>query len=160
MRVVGVILSFLLFFTSFVSAAKAVGEEELTAQVREVAKTLRCAVCQSESVWESNAELANQMREIIREKIKMGQSPDQIRTYFVSRYGDFILLSPRKGGLNWLLWIGPFALLIVGGTLLFLRLRKWTDHTEPMEELAPPVLPIDEQSRKRIEQELGSFSDS
>ncbi len=146
---------FLLFFTSL-AAAETLTEDQLQAQVKEVAKTLRCAVCQSESVWESNAELAIQMRDIIRERLSQGQTPDEIRAYFVSRYGDFILLQPRTFvGMNWLLWGGPFLLLIIGGTFLFRTLRTWVAQTAP----DPPeaLSPIDERGRRRIEQELRSL---
>lgn len=98
---------FLILFTSL-STAETLNEDQLQERVKQVSKTLRCAVCQSESVWESNAELAIQMRDIIRERLIQGESPDQIRAYFVSRYGDFILLKPRAFGLNLLLWEGPF----------------------------------------------------
>lgn len=142
---------FFILFTSL-STAQTLNEDQLQTRVKEVAKTLRCAVCQSESVWESNAELAIQMRDIIRERLIQGESPDQIRAYFVSRYGDFILLKPRAFGLNILLWGGPFLLLLVGGTFLFRTLRKWVAETAPAspEDLSP----IDEKSRRRIEQEL------
>ncbi|MCG3112467.1 MAG: cytochrome c-type biogenesis protein CcmH [Candidatus Manganitrophus sp. SB1] len=142
---------FLILFTSL-STAQTLNEDQLQQRVREVSKTLRCAVCQSESVWESNAELAIQMRDIVRERLIQGESPDQIRAYFVSRYGDYILLKPRAFGLNLLLWGGPFLLLIIGGTFLFRTLRKWVAETAPAspEELSP----IDEKSRRRIEQEI------
>ncbi|MDC4204062.1 MAG: cytochrome c-type biogenesis protein CcmH [Candidatus Manganitrophus sp.] len=142
---------FLILFTSL-STAETLNEDQLQERVKQVSKTLRCAVCQSESVWESNAELAIQMRDIIRERLIQGESPDQIRAYFVSRYGDFILLKPRAFGLNLLLWGGPFLLLIIGGTFLFRTLRKWVAETAPAspEELSP----IDEKSRRRIEQEI------
>lgn len=142
---------FLILFTSL-STAETLNEDQLQERVRQVSKTLRCAVCQSESVWESNAELAIQMRDIIRERLIQGESPDQIRAYFVSRYGDFILLKPRAFGLNLLLWGGPFLLLAIGGTFLFRTLRKWVAETAPAspEELSP----IDEKSRRRIEQEI------
>ncbi len=144
---------FLILFTSF-STAETLNEDQLQVRVKEVAKTLRCAVCQSESVWESNAELAIQMRDIIRERLSQGQSPDEIRAYFVSRYGDFILLKPRAFGMNWLLWGGPFLLLIIGGSFLFRTLRKWVAQTAPD---SPEILsPLDERGRRRIEQELRS----
>ncbi|MBI3804812.1 MAG: cytochrome c-type biogenesis protein CcmH [Nitrospirae bacterium] len=145
----------LILFSSF-STAQTLTDDQLQVRVKEVAKTLRCAVCQSESVWESNAELAIQMRDIIRERLVQGQSPDEIRAYFVSRYGDFILLQPRTFvGMNWLLWGGPFLLLILGGTFLFRTLRKWVAQTAP----PPPedLSPLDERSRKRVEQALRSF---
>ena len=142
---------FLILFTSL-STAETLNEDQLQERVRQVSKTLRCAVCQSESVWESNAELAVQMRDIIRERLIQGESPDQIRAYFVSRYGDFILLKPRAFGLNLLLWGGPFLLLVIGGFFLFRTLRKWVAETAPgsPEDLSP----IDEKSRRRIEQEI------
>lgn len=142
---------FLLLFTSL-STAQTLTEDQLQEKVKQVSKTLRCAVCQSESVWESNAELALQMKEIVRERLIQGESPDEIRAYFVSRYGDFILLKPRALGLNLLLWIGPFLLLAVGGVFLFRTLRKWVAETSP--ESPEGLSPIDEKSRKRIEQEI------
>jgi len=145
----------LLLFTHSLSAAESMSEDVLQERTKEVAKTLRCAVCQSESVWESNAELALQMREIIRERLIQGESPDEIRAYFVSRYGDFILLRPRKMGLNLLLWGGPFLLLGIGGFLLFRTLRGWVKQTAPAPEA---LLPIDERNRQRIEQELRSLN--
>lgn len=150
------ILPLLFVFCSSLSAAENLTEDQLQVRVKEVAKTLRCAVCQSESVWESNAELAIQMRDIIRERLVQGQSPDEIRAYFVSRYGDFILLQPRTFvGMNWLLWGGPFLLLIIGGTFLFRTLRRWVAQTAP----PPPedLSPLDERSRQRIDQELRSL---
>ena len=149
-------LSLFLLFTRLISAAETMSEDILQDRVKEVSKTLRCAVCQSESVWESNAELALQMREIIRERLIQGQSPDEIRAYFVSRYGDFILLRPRKTGLNLLLWGGPFLLLGIGGIFLFRTLRGWVKLTVPIE--AETLLPIDERGRQRIEQELRSLN--
>jgi cytochrome c-type biogenesis protein CcmH len=142
---------FLLLFTSL-STAQTLTEDQLQEKVKQVSKTLRCAVCQSESVWESNAELALQMKEIVRERLIQGESPDEIRAYFVSRYGDFILLKPRALGLNLLLWIGPFLLLVVGGVFLFRTLRKWVAETSP--ESPGDLSPIDEKSRRRIEQEI------
>lgn len=139
-----------------ISMGQTMSEDLLQERTKEVAKTLRCAVCQSESVWESNAELALQMREIIRERLIQGQSPKEIQDYFVSRYGDFILLKPRVLGLNWLLWVGPFVLLAGGGILLYRTLRKWIRQTAPAAPEA--LLPVDERSRQRIDQELRSLN--
>lgn len=131
---------------------RTVDEAELDAQVREVAKTLRCTVCQSESIWESNAGLARQMREVIRERLKEGQTPEEIRAYFLSRYGDYILLKPRKTGLNWLLWLGPFLLLAVGGAVLYRSLRRWTVQAASEKE-EEPLQPLSEQNRRRLARE-------
>lgn len=141
-------------FPSF-SSGEMVDEKELDLQVKEVSKTLRCAVCQNESIWESNAELARQMREVVRERLKQGESPQEIRAYFLSRYGDYILLKPQKKGLNWLIWGGPFLLLLIGGVILFRTLGRWVKETK--REETDDVPSIDESSRKRIDEELRSF---
>ena len=134
-----------------------VEEGPLDVQLREVAKTLRCAVCQSESVWESNAPLAKQMLDVILERLAQGQSAEEIRAYFVSRYGDYILLKPRKHGLNWILWAGPFVLLLIGGSLLYRTLSRWV--TQTASEESPELPPVNEQERKRIDQELHSLEE-
>lgn len=130
-------------------------EDHLQAKLKEVSKTLRCAVCQSESVWESNATLAIQMRDIIRERLIAGETPDEIRAYFVSRYGDYIVFKPRFRGLNLLLWGGPFILLAIGAVILYHTLRKWS--ARPSATDAEMMAPIDEKQRQRIEQELRSL---
>lgn len=150
------VVSFLLLFAFAVSVPAEVRDEtDLDARTREVAKTLRCTVCQNESIWDSKAELARQMREVVRERLEQGQSPEEIRAYFQSRYGDYILLEPRKSGLNWLLWAGPFALLGVGGILLYRSLRRWVAQTPATRVGNLP--PLDEAQKKRIEKELKSF---
>ena len=144
-----------LLTTSSLSIAGTVEEEILDVKTREIAKTLRCAVCQTESVWESNAELARQMRQLIREKLAQGQSPVEIKAYFLSRYGDYILLEPRKSGMNWFLWVGPFVLLAIGGILLYRTLGRWVAQTASVKP--EEALPIDDPHRQRIEQELRSL---
>ena len=137
------------------SGAETVDEQLLDTQTREIAKTLRCAVCQSESVWESNAELAKQMRQLIRERLVQGQSPEEIRAYFLSRYGDYILLKPRKAGLNLVLWVGPFVLLGLGGILLYRTVARWVAQTTSLK--SEELLPIDDLHRQRIDQEIRSL---
>lgn len=137
--------------------ALSMGEDELQAKTKEISRTLRCAVCQSESVWESNATLAIQMRDIVRERLLAGESGDEIRAYFVSRYGDYIVFKPRFRGLNLLLWGGPFFLLLLGGGILLRNLKKWTKKPRFDISEAPEVMlePIDEKQRQRLEEELG-----
>lgn len=139
------------------SMAATVQEEQIDLQMRDIAKTLRCTICQNESIWESQAELAHQMREIIKERLMKGESPDQIRAYFLSRYGDYILLAPQKSGLNWLLWAGPFVLLAGGGVFLYRTLSHWVAQAAEEKQEAPP--PIDDHLRKRIEAEFHSRED-
>ncbi|MFZ5876021.1 MAG: cytochrome c-type biogenesis protein [Nitrospirota bacterium] len=135
------------------AGAATVDESDLDTRTREVAKTLRCTVCQTENVWESGSPFAQQVRENIRERLQQGQSPEEIRAYFLSRYGDYILMQPPTRGVNWIVWIGPFVLLGVGGLLLYRSLSRWV---APASTAAPPVEPLDAASRSRIERELRS----
>ena len=130
-------------------------EDEIQSRVREISKSLRCAVCQSESVWESGSELASQMRDIVRERVIAGEAGDEIRTYFVGRYGDFILLKPRVSGINYLIWFGPAILLAVSGILLYRKIKIWTQ--EKQTENLPETVPLDEAGQKKIDDALQSF---
>jgi len=130
--------------------ATVVDETEIDQQVREIAKTLRCTVCQTENIWESGAPLAHQMREAVRERVMQGQSAEEIREYFHSRYGDYIMMEPPKQGVNWLIWLAPFLLLFGGGVLLWREVKRWVTRTPASQP--PPAL--DEASRRRIEREL------
>jgi cytochrome c-type biogenesis protein CcmH len=138
-----------------VALAAQVDETALDDQVREIAKTLRCAICQTENIWESQSVLASQMRQIIRERLQQGESPEQIKAYFLSRYGDYILMKPRVRGWNWLIWGGPFVLLLIGGLLLYRTLFRWTAVPASTPEDNP--LPLSESSKQRIEDELRAF---
>ena len=92
----------------------------------EVAAQLRCVVCQNLSVADSPSETAQQMRVIIRERLAAGESPAQITQYFVDKYGEWILLSPRRSGFNLLVWGFPIAAITVGLIVFALVLRRWT----------------------------------
>lgn len=105
--------------------AATVEETAVDQRVRAIAKQLRCAVCQNESIYDSNADLAVQMRALIREKVEAGASDGEIVAYFVSRYGDYILMEPRKEGVNWLLWLAPLWLLAAGILLVLGLVKRW-----------------------------------
>jgi cytochrome c-type biogenesis protein CcmH len=94
------------------------------ARAREVSKALRCVVCQNETIDDSHAELARDMRLLVRERIQKGDSNEQVLAYMVQRYGDFVLLKPRMTGETLVLWFGPFLVLIIGGFIVFRRMRK------------------------------------
>ena len=129
-------------------------ETDVDIQVREIAKTLRCTVCQTENIWESGAPLAQQMRGVIRDRIALGHSTEEIRAYFLSRYGDYILMEPPKHGVNWLIWVAPFRLLVIGGFFLYKEVTHWVrDTPTPPSQPEPP---LDDEARKRIERELKS----
>lgn len=91
-----------------------------------ISEEMRCLVCQNESLAGSRSDLANDLRREIRTLIQEGKSDDQIRTFMVERYGDFVLYRPPVKPITWLLWIGPFVILIIGiiGLLSYLRRRN------------------------------------
>jgi cytochrome c-type biogenesis protein CcmH len=91
-----------------------------------ISEEMRCLVCQNESLAGSRSDLANDLRREIRTLIKEGKSDDQIRSFMVERYGDFVLYRPPVKPITWLLWIGPFIILLIGiaGLLIYLRRRN------------------------------------
>jgi cytochrome c-type biogenesis protein CcmH len=101
-------------------------DADLESRTTAVAATLRCPVCQGESIQDSPAELAKQMRALVKERLRAGETPEQIQAYFVARYGEWILLEPRKTGLNLLLYALPVALVIGGLVLVTLLVKRWT----------------------------------
>ena len=119
--------------------------------VREVAAQLRCVVCQSLSVADSPSETAHQMREIIRDRLAAGETPAQVRSYFVDKYGFWILLSPPRQGFSLLVWVVPFAALLGGLAFVALLVRRWSRRPLAMPGEAPPVDPV---MKQRISREL------
>ena len=111
-----------------------------------IAAELRCLVCQNESLASSNAELAVDLRREVRGLIEQGQSDTDIRSFLVSRYGDFVLYKPEVKPVTWLLWFGPFVLLL-GALAVALRLMRRTT--------AAPA-PLTDGERERVRQLLES----
>ena len=89
-----------------------------------ISEEMRCLVCQNESLAGSRSDLANDLRREIRTLIKEGKSDEQIRSFMVERYGDFVLYRPPVKPITWLLWIGPFVILLIGIGFLFSYLRR------------------------------------
>ena len=105
----------------------------LEARARDLSKDLRCLVCRNESIDESNADLARDLRLLVRERLVAGDTDEEAMDFIVDRYGEYVLLRPTFGGANWLLWAaGPIMLIIAGGVGFgFLRRRsKATSETE------------------------------
>ncbi len=101
-------------------------DSTVNAQARTLSSSLRCPVCQGQSIQDSEAPLAGEMRELIREKLRQGESPQQVRDYFVSKYGEWILLQPEAHGLNLAVYVLPILGLLLGGGALVLAARRWT----------------------------------
>jgi cytochrome c-type biogenesis protein CcmH len=103
------------------------------ARARAIFADVRCLVCQNESIDDSEAELAADLRQIVREQVKAGRSDAEIKRFLTDRYGEFVLMTPAFSWVNLALWGGPFAVVVLGAGLLLTRLR-----TRPGEaELTP-----------------------
>ena len=96
----------------------------LEARVLVIAEELRCLVCQNETIAASRAELATDLKQQVREQLRAGRSEREILDYMVARYGDFVLYKPPVKPTTWLLWGGPFVLLLAMGSWLLTTLRK------------------------------------
>jgi cytochrome c-type biogenesis protein CcmH len=119
---------------------------DLEEQTRAIASELRCVVCQNLSVADSPSEMAQQMRAIVREQLKAGKTPDQIKDFFVSKYGEWVLLAPKTTGLSLILWVLPFVILLLGIAAALWFVRRWSSRkaTAPMPKSATdPPLPDD-----------------
>ena len=127
MRTVALVFALLFLATT---AAHAIGPDEmlkdpkLETRAHAIGKSLRCLVCQNESIEDSEADLARDLRLIIRERVKAGDSDQAVVDFVVSRYGDFVLLRPPVKPETWALWFGPALLVAGAGALLALRARR------------------------------------
>ena len=98
----------------------------LEARTAEVAAQLRCPVCQGLSIQDSPSELSQQMRSVVKDQLRAGKSPDEVKAYFISKYGEWILLEPKPKGFNVLVYAMPILLVAVGLGWIVLAVRKWT----------------------------------
>lgn len=106
-------------------AAAPTDDPELEAEVRKLAGQLRCPTCQALSIADSPSELAREMEGVIRLRLQEGMTPEEVRESFVEAYGEWILLSPRPSGFNLLIYVLPFAVLLLGGVIVVVGARKW-----------------------------------
>ena len=111
-------------------------DPELEDRARALGKQLRCVVCQNQSIDDSNAELAQDFRRIVRERVVAGESDEQILQYMVDRYGEFVLLKPPITTGTIILWAGPFAVLLLGAGIAYTSARRKRDADE-VAELSP-----------------------
>src|SRR5215468_6106843 len=99
-------------------------DPSLEARARTLSKELRCMVCQNQSIDDSDAPLARDLRILVRERLKAGDNDTQVMDFLVARYGEFVLLKPRFEWHTAALWLAPPALLIIGGVALIMLLRR------------------------------------
>jgi cytochrome c-type biogenesis protein CcmH len=98
----------------------------LDAHVRAVSMRLRCPVCQGESIQDSPAELAAQMKGLVREQLASGKSEREVMDYFLAKYGQWIMLEPRAEGFNLFVYLLPILFIVIGGGAIWVAVRRWT----------------------------------
>jgi cytochrome c-type biogenesis protein CcmH len=106
------------------SGESATGMSALDVRLKRLETELRCLVCQNQTLADSNAGLADDLRREVRALALAGKSDDDIKGYLVARYGDFVLYKPPVKPITWVLWFGPFALLVGGGAIWWVVLRR------------------------------------
>ncbi len=124
---------------------------DLEDRTREIAAELRCVVCQNLSIADSPSEMAQQMRAIVREQLQAGKTPQEIKDFFVSKYGDWVLLKPSTQGFGVVVWVVPFVALVIGLALGIFFIRRWTERKSQAK--SPDV---DAALLERVRQDLAS----
>lgn len=134
-----------------VAAAPFQTEPPMETQVREIGARLRCPVCQSENILDSQSGTAREMIVMLREQLAQGRSEAEIVEYFRSRYGDYVLLSPPVSGLGGVIWAVPPILLVMAGAAYLLLVRRSADKARLGAVASDPQEPLNEQSLRRLE---------
>lgn len=146
---------------SFAAPALAVEPEEkladpaLEARAREISKDLRCVVCQNQSIDESDASIAADMRKLVRARLEAGDSNDEVRDVLVASYGEYVLLTPKFSLSNAFIWGAPLVALLIGGVWYLRR----TGRAAAVTAKAPAVAaapPLSEEEQARLEKLLKS----
>ena len=136
--------------------AAAVNPDEMLAdpaleeRARDLSANLRCMVCQNQSIDDSNAPLARDLRILVRERIEAGDSDDEVIEFLVARYGEFVLLTPRMSAATIALWAAPVVLLVLGGGLALMLFRR---HRA---DVAPPPAPLSDDEKAELERLLAA----
>jgi cytochrome c-type biogenesis protein CcmH len=120
---------------SAVEPDEILADPRLEARARALSKNIRCLVCQNQSIDDSNASLAKDLRVIVRERLVAGDSDPAILDFLVARYGEFVLLKPRKTAATYALWYGPWLILAFGalGAAIFLMRRRDMARATPLD---------------------------
>jgi cytochrome c-type biogenesis protein CcmH len=125
----GLALAFALTLAQGSPAPQTAADSVLEARTREVASVLRCPVCQGLSIQDSPSPLAQEMKGLVRDQLRAGRSPEEVKAYFVGRYGEWILLQPKASGFNLAVYVLPVVMLLGGVVLIAVLARKWSRKT-------------------------------
>jgi cytochrome c-type biogenesis protein CcmH len=128
------------------------GDPAKEARARDLSRELRCMVCQNQSIDDSEAPLARDLRQLVRERIAAGDSDNQVMDFLVARYGEFVLLKPRVNQHTLVLWLLPPLALVGGGLALWLHNRRRKSAGDP------PLLHLSEEEEARIERLIAAES--
>ena len=133
-RVLFIIFALVFAGAAIAKEAQPNEDPQIAARMKNLTEQLRCLVCQNETLADSRADLAEDLRKQVREQIKAGKSDKEIIAYLTDRYGDFVLYNPPVKSTTYLLWFGPFVLLFAGTLVLFrfLKRRRELIHEEPL----------------------------
>lgn len=112
-------------------------DQRLEARARELSRELRCMVCQNQSIDDSDASLARDLRVLVRERLQAGDSNQQVLDFLTARYGEFVLLNPRFSLRTVLLWLLPMTLVVIGAFSLFVLVRRQRARAPANEKLTP-----------------------
>ena len=123
-------------------------DPELERRAREISKNLRCLVCQNENIDESNAPLAKDLRILLRERLKAGDTDEEAVQYIVDRYGEYVLLKPRFGLHTLVLWVGPFVVLLIALAGAWYAYRR----VKAAREVKQVEAPLSDEEKRRLEE--------
>ena len=126
-------------------AGEELDDPVLEARARDISRVLRCLVCQNQSIDDSNASLAKDLRLLVRERLLAGDGDQAIKDYIVARYGDFVLLKPPFKPITYALWLGPGLMLLAAGAGVAVFLRRQSRRAAAAEA------PLDDDERRRLE---------
>ena len=142
------------FIVSGAFAPQQAGSEPLDpvleARVHRLGKELRCAVCQGLSIADSPSSMARSQLDKVRELVAKGKSDQEIRDYFVARYGDWVLLSPKASGVTWAVWLLPGLFLVAGALIVWRVACRGRDREPP----APGEAPLEDEYLRRVRAEV------
>ena len=125
-------------------------DASLESRARDLSTELRCLVCQNQSIDDSDAPLAKDLRVLIRERLVAGDSDGQVIDFVVARYGEFVLLRPRFAPHTWALWLGPPLVFLLGAGLIFTSYRR-----RRKEAAAVTPAPLSDDERRRLKEMTG-----